>query len=63
MESKHFAWSPTRMTSGKSIWLSTYYQHKMLYDTSTGRPPLNGLYFIWTETPKEKTWRLLKEST
>ena len=62
MESKKFAWLPMRVTSGKRIWLRQYYQHKYLYDVSTGRPPLNSLYFSWTETPKEKTWRLLKES-
>ncbi len=63
MENKRFAWWPTRVTSGKTVWLNTYYQYKSLYDESTGRPPLNSLYFIWTETPKEKTWRLLKENT
>ena len=62
MESKQFAWWPRQVTSGKRIWLSTYYQHKSLYDESTGRPPLNSLHFIWTETPREKTWRLLRES-
>jgi hypothetical protein len=62
MESKLFAWWPTRMTSGKRIWLKYYFLHKGLYDSSTGRPPLNSLYFTWTETPQERTWRLLKES-
>jgi hypothetical protein len=33
-----------------------------LYDESTGRPPLNSLYFEWTETLQEKTWRVLKDS-
>ena len=60
MESKLFAWLPIRVTSGKRVWLSYYYQYKSLYDASTGRPPLHGLYFVWTETPKEKIWRLLK---
>ena len=62
MESKKFAWWPTTVTSGKRVWLSVYYQHTSLYDESTGRPPLNSLYFSWTETPKEKTWRLINES-
>ena len=62
MESKQFAWLPIKMTSGKRIWLRTYYQHKSLYDESTGRPPLGSLYFIWSEAPEEKTWRLLKEN-
>jgi hypothetical protein len=61
MESKKFALFPTRMTSGKQIWLKYYFQHQTLYDESTGRPPLNSLYFTWTETPQEKTWRLLKD--
>jgi hypothetical protein len=61
MESKRFAWFPTTVTSGQRIWLNTFYEHKSLYDSSTGRPPLNGLYFIWTETEKEKIIRLLKE--
>lgn len=60
MESKKFAWWPVKVTSGKWIWLSMYYEYKNLYDASTGRPPLSSLYFSWTETPQEKTWRLLK---
>jgi hypothetical protein len=63
MENKRFAWCPTKVTSGKWIWLNTFYQHKTLYDLNTGRPPLNSLYFMWTETAKERTWRLLKESS
>jgi hypothetical protein len=62
MESKQFAWFPVRVTSKKLIWLKYYFQHQELYDTSTGRAPLNSLYFKWTETAQEKTWRLLKES-
>jgi hypothetical protein len=62
METRRFAWLPTKVTSGKRIWLKYYLQHKSLYDESTGRPPLGSLYFIWTETPQEKTWRLLKNS-
>jgi len=31
-------------------------------DDSTGRPPINSLYFEWTETLQEQTWGLLKES-
>jgi hypothetical protein len=63
MESKQFAWWPTTMTSGQRIWLNTFYEHKSLCDSSTGRPPLEGLYFKWTETVSERTWRLLKETT
>lgn len=62
MESERFAWWPVRVTSGKRIWLKSYIYHCSLYDSSTGRPPLTSLYFEWTETPQEKTWRLLKES-
>ena len=62
MEHNKFAWWPTTVTSGKRIWFRQYVQHKVLYDTSTGRPPLMKLYFTWTETLQEKTWRLLKES-
>ena len=61
MESKQFAWFPTTVTSGKKIWLTFFYQHNNLYDASTGRPPLGSLYFTWTETVKERQWRLLKE--
>jgi hypothetical protein len=61
MESKKFAWKPIKVTSGKWIWLSVYYQHKSLYDETTGRPPLNSLHFVWTETEKEKVMRLLKD--
>jgi hypothetical protein len=59
---KKFAWLPRRVSSGKVVWLSWYYEYKSLYDENTGRPPLNSLYFVFTETPKEKTFRLLKES-
>jgi hypothetical protein len=62
MERKLFAWWPITVTSGRKVWLSTYYQHNSLYDETTGRPPLNKLYYEWTETAAEKTWRLLKES-
>jgi len=62
VENTKFAWWPTTVTSGKIIWLRTYILHYNLYDESTGRPPLNSLYFTWTETPQEKTWRLLKDS-
>ena len=63
MESKHFSWLPVRVTSGKRIWLKTYYQHKSLYDETTGRPPINSFHFTWTETASERTWRVLKEKT
>lgn len=58
-----FAWWPIKVTSGQRVWLSTFYLHKSLYDSSTGRPPIGSLYFAWTETAKERTWRLLKERT
>ena len=61
LETKHFAWWPKQVTSGGRIWLSYYYQHQSLYDETTGRPPLNSLYFIWTETTRERMWRLLQE--
>ena len=61
MESRKFAWLPVRVTSGKRIWLRTYYQHKSLYDETTGRPPINSFHFIWTETAAERTWKVLKE--
>lgn len=61
MERKKIAWLPTKVTSGQWVWLCSYYHHKSLYDESTGRPPLNSLYFIWTETAAERTWRVLKE--
>ncbi len=62
MESKIFAWLPTKMTSGRRVWFKYYFRHQELYDASTGRPPLNSLHFIWTETASEKTWRLMKEN-
>lgn len=62
MESKQFAWWPTQVTSGSWIWLNTFYLHKHLYDASTGRPPLNSLYFTWTETVEERMLRQLKGS-
>jgi hypothetical protein len=61
MITKKFAWWPVVVTSGKKIWLQTYYEHRDSYDISTGRPPLTTLYFTWTETPQEQTWRLLKD--
>lgn len=62
MERKKFAWIPTAVTSGHWIWMKSYYQHQSLYDETTGRPPLNNLYFTWTETASERTWRVLKET-
>ena len=62
MENIKFAWWPTRVTSGQLIWLTRYWHHRNLYDKNTGRPPLNSLYFEWTETARERTWRLLKQS-
>jgi hypothetical protein len=62
MENKKFAWLPVTVTSGKRIWLSTYIEHVELYDKNTGRAPVSGFDFRWTETPKERVWRLLKEN-
>lgn len=59
---KKFAWLPKRVSSGKVVWLSCYYEYQTLYDENTGRPPLDSLYFVYSETPTEKTFRLLKES-
>ncbi len=59
---KRFAWLPKRVSSGRLIWLTRYYEYRTLYDENTGRPPLNSLYFVYTETAKERTFRLLKES-
>lgn len=61
MESKRFAWKPIKVTSGQWVWLKWYYQYKSLYDETTGRPPLNSLHFIWTETEPEKVLRILKD--
>lgn len=61
MVTRRFAWWPMRVTSGRRIWLSIYYQHKLLYDSTTGRPPINNLHFTWTETASERTWRILKD--
>ena len=63
MESNRFAWLPTRVTSKQWVWLTVYYQHRSLYDETTGRPPLNSFYFEWSETASERTWRVLKETT
>lgn len=61
-ESKIFAWWPTTVSSGAWVWLNNFYRHKSLRDDSTGRAPIDSLYFTWTETEKERTWRLLKET-
>jgi hypothetical protein len=58
---KKFAWWPKRVTSGKRIWLSSYIEHIELYDRNTGRAPITTFDFRWTETPQEKTFRLLKK--
>jgi hypothetical protein len=62
MENEKFAWLPTRVTSGKLIWLKKYIEHVSLYDRNTGRAPIMTFDFRWTETVQERTWRLLKES-
>jgi hypothetical protein len=60
MERKLFAWWPVTVTSGERVWLNIFYEHKNLYDASTGRPPLSSLYFTWTETAAERMLRQLK---
>ena len=62
MEIKKFAWLPIRVTSGQRIWFTKYFLHRNLYDESTGRPPLHGLYFEWTETKEENFMRQLTNS-
>jgi hypothetical protein len=62
MIEKKFALFPTRMTSGRLVWLKHYNLHRSLYDESTGKPPINSMYFEFTETEAEATWRILKES-
>ena len=62
IDQRCFAWWPIRMTSNQLIWLKYYFRHRDPYDLNTGRPPLSAQYFEWTETEKERTWRLLKES-
>lgn len=59
---KRFAWWPVRVTSGKLVWLKSYYEHRETYDAATGRPPLHSLYFVWSETAQERTWRILTTS-
>lgn len=61
METKRFAWIPIRVSSGKLVWLEYYYFYQTSFDPSTGRPPLSSTHFVFSETTKEKTWRLLKE--
>jgi hypothetical protein len=50
------------MSSGRLAWLTYYWHDQSNYDTSTGRPPLFDQYFVFRETDKERTFRLLKES-
>ncbi len=62
MVNERFAWLPKKVTSGKWVWLSKYYEHIELYDRRTGRAPLMTFDFRWTETGAERTWRILKET-
>lgn len=62
MENEKFALFPKRVTSGKWVWLSKYYEHIELYDRNTGRAPIMTFDFRWTETEKERMWRVLKEN-
>lgn len=58
---KLFAWWPIKVTSGKRVWFKHYYRHRMRFDPSTGMPPISAQYFEYTETAKERTWRLLTD--
>jgi hypothetical protein len=62
MVNERFAWIPKRVTSGRWVWFSKYYEHVELYDHNTGRAPIMTFDFRWTETSAERMWRLLKES-
>lgn len=61
MLKKKFAWLPTRMTNGRLVWFKYYNLHRSLYDESTGKPPINSMYFEFKETEADATWRLLKD--
>jgi hypothetical protein len=57
---KHFAWLPKKVTSGKLVWLDTYYENIQYYDlSSSGKPPINEYCFVYTETKYEMIIRLL----
>jgi hypothetical protein len=59
-EYKKFAWLPKQVTSGEQVWLRYYYEHQIDYDPSTGKPPIHGGCFVWTELEEERIVRLLK---
>ncbi len=63
MVNEKFALLPKKVTSGKWVWLSKYYEHVELYDRNTGRAPIMTFEFRWTETGAEQTWRILKETS
>ncbi len=56
---KRFAWLPKKVTSGTLVWLETYYEVIHYYDPSTGKPPIHGYCFSYTETKYERIIRLL----
>lgn len=60
IEHKKFAWLPTQVTSGERVWLRHYYEHLIDYDPSTGKPPIHGGRFVWTELDEERIMRLLR---
>jgi hypothetical protein len=62
MESKKFALFPKKVTSGKTVWFTYYWEHRELWDRRTGRAPIMTFEFVWTETAQERTWRFIKES-
>ena len=59
IEHKKLAWLPTQVTSGEHVWLRHYYEHLIDYDPSTGKPPIHGGRFVWTELEEERIMRLL----
>ena len=59
-ERRKFAWLPVQVTSGERVWLRHYYEHLIEYDPSTGKPPIHGGCFMWTELEEERIMRLLK---
>lgn len=60
-EVKRFAFFPKKVTSGKQVWFSFYYETFHSFDPATGRPPLNSQYYSFTETEKEYKWRKIKD--
>jgi hypothetical protein len=51
------AWWPTRVSSGKLVWLKKYVIRRTWYD-AMGRPAIKGLY--WTRTYTQEEYFLKK---